>query len=65
MSMEDRTNFFSNMLTVQEVAYLLRRSERTIYRMVDRGVLKAYKISGDSRNYFRREEVEGIFEAAA
>lgn len=50
-----------DLLTLDEVRAILRKSERTVRRYIETGALVAYRIGGELR--FRPAEVEGFIEA--
>ncbi len=53
----------ARLMNIHEVARYLGVSARTVYRLVNRGELKAYKV--DSLWRFRREEVDAMLERMA
>ncbi len=53
----------SRLMNIHEVARYLGVSPRTVYRLVSRGELKAYKVGSLWR--FRREEVDAMLERMA
>lgn len=48
------------LLTVQEVAKILKVTTRTVYNLIARGELKATKVGGQYR--ISRESIDSIFE---
>ncbi len=53
----------SRLLTVAEVASVMRVSRMTVYRLIRRGLLKAIRVG---RNYrVRQEDLEEFLESAA
>lgn len=53
-----RTNPISRLLTVAEVATVMRVSRMTVYRLIRRGQLKAIRVG---RNYRVREDDLGSY----
>jgi excisionase family DNA binding protein len=48
-------------LTLEETINYLGMSRATLYRLMDQGIIKSYRIPGHKKNYYRREEILNLF----
>jgi excisionase family DNA binding protein len=58
MSDLDKDNDTGNLLTIAEVATMLRLHPNTIRRWSSKGILRAYRIGPRGDRRFKREEIE-------
>jgi|SRR6266508_2376831 len=56
---EDRPSDFEDLISVREAAKILHVSESTVWRWIDKGVLKAYRV-GPKRVCLRRAELAPV-----
>ena len=47
-------------LSLKEAAHYLRVSRRTMYNLMDRGVLRCHEIPGLRGRWFKREELDAL-----
>jgi excisionase family DNA binding protein len=51
-------------LTTEEAIKELKIARSTLYEWIAQGKVKAYKIAGGRKNYFKRGELEALFQPA-
>jgi excisionase family DNA binding protein len=54
-----------NFVSVNDAIKLTQLSRATLYRMVDAGKLTLYKPGGAKRSFFKRTELEALFQPVA
>ena len=49
-----------DLLTVNEAAEYIRLSRATLYRLVEAGKLKVYRIGGGKKTFFKRDDLDNL-----
>ncbi len=50
------------MLTTSEALKVLKIARSTLYRWIDEGRVKTYKLAGGKKVYFKRGELDALFQ---